>query len=204
MEHFIITISRACGSGGSIVGRSVAEKLGIPYYDRILIDEIARKNGLDKNYIPHWKSTVSDFDIWGADEPLMQMGILNFIKPPSFYYTNEKEMFLVQSRIINELADNGPCVFIGRCADHILKDRKRCLRVWIGADESSRTRRLYDEYWIRTGSLTQKLRIVDEGRAAYYKRCTGQIWGEHYNYHMHLDSGAIGIEACSKIICSGI
>lgn len=93
-------------------------------------------------------------------------------------------------------------MFVGRCADYVLRDYKRCLNVWIGADEDKRACRLYDEYWVRTGSLSEKMKIVDRGRSIYYKRCTGQTWGEHYNHHLHLDSGTLGSEECSRIICS--
>ncbi len=202
MSHFIITISRAYGSGGSMIGKRIAEKLGIAYYDRNRIDNIAHERDLDKTYISDWRESVSSLDIWGADDPSAQMWNLNYWKSGSPYYSSEKEMFMTQSKIISELAEAGSCVFVGRCADFVLKDRGRCLRVWIGAEEDSRIRRLYDEYLIRNGSLSEKIKIVDRGRAAYYKRCTGQQWGEQHNYHMNLDSGALGIEECAKIICS--
>ena len=202
MEHVVITISRAYGSGGSMIGKNIAEKLGIAYFDRNLIDKIAHERGLDKAYIPNWREDSSSLYIWGADDPSAQVWNLNYWKSGSPYYSSEKEMFCVQSKIICELAKAGPCVFVGRCADFVMKDRKRCLRIWIGTDEDSRRTRLYDEYWVRNGNLTEKIRIVDKGRASYYRRCTGQLWGEHNNYHINLDSGALGMGECTRIVCS--
>lgn len=201
-DNFVITISRAYGSGGSVIGKDIAQRLNINYYDRNSIDKIAHEKGLDKSYISHWREDTSSIDIWGADDPSAQIWNLNYWKSGSPYYSSEKEMFMVQSKIIRELAEAGSCVFVGRCADFVLKDRIHCLRIWIGAEEDSRISRLYDEYLIRNGSLSEKIKIVDKGRAIYYKRCTGQQWGEQYNYHMNLDSGVLGIEECSKIICS--
>lgn len=197
MKNQIITISRTYGSGGSQIGPLVAEKLGVPCYDRNSIDRIAREQGLDRLYISAWKDEMPSVILWGADEETWNLA--SFMRP---HYFSEKKMFLIQSQIIKELAENGPCIFVGRCADHVLSDWKPCLRVWISANEDSRALRLYNEYFIRTGSLAEKLRIVDKGRAAYYKRCTGQVWGESQNYHLHLDSGVLGVGGCVDTILS--
>lgn len=202
MEHFIITISRQYASGGAKIGELVSQKLNLPFWDRNRLDEIAHERGIDHTYIPVWQPKVSSMEIWGACDLTRRMWGFFPSKANPAYYSNEREMFHVQSRLIYEFAESGPCVFVGRCADYILKHWKNCLRVFIHADEDSRALRMYDEYYERTGSLSERMRIIDEGRAAYYKRNTGQIWGARKNYHLFLDSGFLGIQGCVDAIVS--
>lgn len=200
MKHLIITISREYGSGGSLIGRSIAETLGVPCYDRNALDKIAHERNIEKGYIPAWQERVSSPVIWAAHESSMRLFGLAQQKRHPDYYSNEHNMFLTQSKIIYELAEASPCVFVGRCADYVLKHKDCCLRVRICADEDSRALRAYNEYYERTASLHHTLRTVDRGRAAYYKRCTGMPWGHCQNYHLSLDSGAFGINGCCAAI----
>lgn len=201
MSHFIITISRQYGSGGAQIGKSVAELLGIPYYERAHLDKIAHERGEDKGYIPKWREDSSSSEIWGADDPSPWKFSMSSSKAHP-YYSNEQEMFSVQSRIIRELAEKQSCVFVGRCADYILKDYPQCLRVLICASEDSRVLRIYNEYYDRSGSLAHKMDCIDKGRAAYYKRCTGRTWGQVQYYQMYLDSGALGIDGCVETLAA--
>lgn len=201
MEPFIITISREYGSGGSWVGRRTAEILGIPCYGREQLDQLAHQRGMDREYITQWREHTSDPFIWGIRE-LPAQGW-----PPkrrSSYYTSEEKMIQIQSQLIQELAQDGPCVFIGRCAGHVLWDHPSCLRVRVVSDENSRGLRIYDEYQERTGSLAAKMWTVDQGRAAYYRRCTGRLWDDVRSYHLVLDSGALGLENCAQLIVSTV
>lgn len=200
MDHFIITISRQYGSGGAQIGKAVAELLGIPLYERTHLDQIAHARGEDKGYIPVWREYTGSGDIWGADDSASRIFTMSPPKAPVPYYSNEREMFSVQSRIIRELAEKQSCIFVGRCTDYVLKDHPRCLRVMIGASEDSRALRAYNEYYERCGNLAYKMERIDKGRAAYYKRCTGQTWGQLQNYQMYLDSGTLGIGGCVEAL----
>ena len=199
MEHLMITISREYGSGGSRIGQLAAEMLGLSYYDRTGIDQLAHHRGLDRAYISCWQEHTSDPFIWGIRE-LPSQGWLPKKQPA--YYTNEENMIQIQSELIRELAQAGPCVFVGRCADSILADHHRCLRVRVVGDEHSRGLRIYNEYQERTGSLAVKMWTVDHGRAAYYRRCTGRLWEDVRNYHLVLDSGELGLDGCAQLIVS--
>lgn len=198
MKHLTIAISREYGSGGLQIGEAVAKRLGLPIYDRNRIDQIAHERGLDQLYIFDWHPHVCSTAIWGADDP-KQRGWGRQAKP--YYYTNEQTMFSIQSQLIYELAEAGPCVFVGRCADYVLKHQP-CLRVFIHADEDSRALRIYNEYLVRTGYLAEKIWCVDRGRAAYYKRNTGHTWGDRTRYHLFLDSGFLDMEGCVEAILS--
>ena len=201
MEHSIITISREYGSGGGRIGELAAEILGVPCYGRGELDQLAHERGLDREYISQWKEHTSDPFIWGVRE-LPAQGWLPRREPA--YYINEEKMIQVQSRLIQELAQAGPCVFVGRCAGFVLHDFPNCLQVRVVSDENSRGLRIYNEYQERTGSLAAKMWTVDQGRAAYYRRCTGRLWDDVRSCHLVLDSGALSQEGCAQLIVSAV
>ena len=188
MPNRVITISREFGSGGRTIGKLVAEKLGIPCYDAELIEKIAEQSGYSAEYIKQeveygtggWLSAVF------ADR--------------STGLTNQDKMFSIQSRIIEELAEEGPCVIVGRCADFVLKDKADCLNVFIHASMEKRAERIVKEYGERAESPEKRLKEKDKRRAAYHRFYTDMKWGHAQNYHVCLDSGEFGIEKCAEII----
>ena len=188
MPNRVITISREFGSGGRTIGKLVAEKLDIPCYDAELIEKIAEKSGYSAEYIKQeveygtggWLSAVF------ADR--------------STGLTNQDKMFSIQSRIIEELANEGPCVIVGRCADFVLRDKADCLNVFIHASMEKRAERIVKEYGERAESPEKRLKEKDKRRAAYHRFYTDMKWGHAQNYHVCLDSGEFGIEKCAEII----
>ena len=188
MSNRVITISREFGSGGRTIGKMVAEKLGIPCYDAELIEKIAEQSGYSAEYIKQeveygtggWLSAVF------ADR--------------STGLTNQDKMFSIQSRIIEELANEGPCVIVGRCADFVLRDKADCLNVFIHASMEKRAERIVKEYGERAESPEKRLKEKDKRRAAYHRFYTDMKWGHAQNYHVCLDSGEFGIEKCAEII----
>lgn len=188
MLNRVITISREFGSGGRTIGKMVAEKLGIPCYDAELIEKIAEQSGYSAEYIKQeveygtggWLSAVF------ADR--------------STGLTNQDKMFSIQSRIIEELANEGPCVIVGRCADFVLRDKADCLNVFIHASIEKRAERIVKEYGERAESPEKRLKEKDKRRAAYHRFYTDMKWGHAQNYHVCLDSGEFGIEKCAEII----
>ena len=188
MSSKIITISRQFGSGGRTIGRKLAEKLGIPCYDAELIETIAAESGFHEEYIKEYGEYVSG-------------GLLaSMFSPRAWGSTNQDKIWSMQQRIILDLAEKGPCVIVGRCADSILRDKADCLRVFIYADMAYRAERIVKEYGEREESPEQRLREKDKSRAAYYRFYTDTKWGYAPNYHISLDSGAWGIERCVDII----
>ena len=188
MPNRVITISREFGSGGRTIGKMVAEKLGIPCYDAELIEKIAEQSGYSAEYIKQeveygtggWLSAVF------ADR--------------STGLANQDKMFSIQSRIIEELANEGPCVIVGRCADFVLKDKADCLNVFIHASMEKRAERIVKEYGERAESPEKRLKEKDKRRAAYHRFYTDMKWGHAQNYHVCLDSGEFGIEKCAEMI----
>ena len=188
MSNRVITISREFGSGGRTIGKLVADKLGIPCYDAELIEKIAEQSGYSAEYIKQEVEYGSGgwFSAMFADR--------------SAGLTNQDKMFSIQSRIIEELAEEGPCVIVGRCADFVLRDKADCLNVFIHASMAKRAERIVKEYGERTESPEKRLKEKDKRRAAYHRFYTDMKWGHAQNYHVCLDSGEFGIEKCAEII----
>ncbi len=190
MKNRIITISREFGSGGRTIGRKTAEKLGIPCYDAELIQKIAAESGFTADYI---KETGEDAS-GGWLSP--------FLSNRSMGPTNQDKLWLLQRKVILELAEKESCVIVGRCADFILKDKADCLNVFIHASMEYRAERIVREYGEREESPERRLKDKDKRRAAYHRFYTDMKWGHAQNYHLCLDSGTLGIDKCVDILTS--
>ena len=190
MKNRIVTISREFGSGGRTIGKKVAEKLGIPCYDSELIQKIAEESGFAENYVKE------------AGEYAPGGFLSSVLANRAFGPTNEDILWETQYRVIMELAEKGPCVIVGRCADYLLQNKADCLKVFIHADMAFRAKRIVEVYGEREQSPEQRLRDKDKRRAAYHRFYTDMKWGDARNYHIALDSGALGIEKCADMIAS--
>lgn len=187
MKNRIITISREFGSGGRTIGKKVAEELGIPCYDNEIIQKIAKESGFDEQYIKEAGEYASG-------------GFFSTLANRAFGPTNGDYLWEMQYKIITELAQQGPCVIVGRCADYILRDTVDCLKVFIHADMNFRAERIVKVYGEREVSAEHRLKEKDKRRAAYHRFYTEMKWGHAQNYHITLDSGVLGIDKCVKII----
>lgn len=189
MKNRVITISREFGSGGRTIGKKVAEKLGIPCYDSEIIQKITEETG----YAPEYVKEAGEY----ASGSFLSSAFSN----RTFGPTNEDILWNHQYRVITELAEKGPCVIVGRCADYILRDKADCLKVFIHADMAFRAKRIVKVYGEREQSPEERLRDKDKRRAAYHRFYTNMKWGHAQNYHLTLDSGVLGIDKCVEIIC---
>ena len=191
----IITISREFGSGGRTIGRMVADQLGIPFYDKELIDHIALESGFAPTYIEEHGEHAPGKSIFSyAFAHQSVPGVMNGLSTADFLWN-------VQCGVILQLAEKGPCVIVGRNADYILKDRKDCLHAFIHADKDFRADRIVRLYGEAEKSPSTRLSEKDKRRKVNYHHYTGRNWGEAHNYDVCLDSSKLGIEACAKIIC---
>ena len=187
MKNRVVTISREFGSGGRTIGRRLAEELGIPCYDAELIQKLAQESGFSESYI-------RDAGEYAPG------GYLSLLSNRAFALTNEDMLWELQYQVITDLAEKGPCVIVGRCADYILRDTADCLKVFIHADMDFRAKRIVEVYGEREQSPEQRLRDKDKRRAAYHRFYTNMKWGHAQNYHICLDSGKLGIDTCVKIL----
>ena len=188
MKNRVITISREFGSGGRTIGKQTAEKLGIPCYDAEIIQAMAQETGFAPDYVQE------------AGEYAPGGFLSNAFSNRMFGPTNEDILWEHQYKVITDLAAKEPCVIVGRCADYILRDKADCLKVFIHADMTFRAKRIVEVYGEREQSPEERLRDKDKRRAAYHRFYTDMKWGHAQNYHLTLDSGAIGIDKCVDII----
>lgn len=190
MKNRIITISREFGSGGRTIGKMVAEKLGIPCYDAEIIQKMADETGFAPDYVKE----AGEY----SPGSFLSAAFSNRMFGP----TNEDILWQHQYRVITELAEKGPCVIVGRCADYILEDKADCLKVFIHADLEFRAKRIVEVYGERAESPEERIKDKDKRRAAYHRFYTNMKWGYAQNYDLTLNSGVLGIDNCVDIITS--
>lgn len=194
MEKNIITISREFGSGGRTIGRLTAQRLGYAFYDGELVKKVAQETGFDEKYIEQ-EGEYAPVKSWFA-YAFSARGM----DASSGGMSNDDYLWATQYKVIREIAEKGRCVIVGRCADFILRDLENCLNVYIHANMAAREERIVRRYGEKPDSPRKRLEEKDKKRKLHYKRYTGQDWGVSQNYHLCLDSSALGIGRCVDMI----
>ena len=190
MAKRIITISREFGSGGRFIGEEVAKKLGIAYYDKNIIGQIAEKSGLSPEYIQE-NAELS---------PKKGLFAYAFSGRDITGKSVEDMVYEVQRNIILELAEKEPCVIIGRNADYILKDRDDVLNVFIHGDMPEKIKRITGLYNVEEKEAVKMMADTDKRRRTNYNFYTDQNWGKASNYTLCLNSSQLGYDRCEMII----
>ena len=190
MTKRIITISREFGSGGRFIGEEVAKKLGIAYYDKNIINEIAEKSGLSPEYIQE-NAELS---------PKKGLFAYAFAGRDITGKSVEDLVYEAQRKVILELAEKESCVIIGRNADYILKDRDDVLNVFIHGDTPEKIQRITRLYNVEEQKAVNMMVDIDKRRMANYNFYTNQKWGKADNYTLCLNSSQLGYDRCEKII----
>ena len=190
MAKRIITISREFGSGGRFIGEEIAKKLGIAYYDKNMIYEIAEKSGLSPEYIQE-SAELS---------PKKGLFAYAFAGRDITGKSVEDLVYEAQRKVILELAEKEPCVIIGRNADYILKDREDVLNVFIYGNMPEKVQRICRLYKAEKQEAVKMMADIDKRRMTNYNFYTNQSWGKASNYTLCLNSSQIGYDRCEKII----
>ena len=190
MAKRIITISREFGSGGRFIGEEVAKKLGIAYYDKNIIGQIAEKSGLSPKYIQE-NAELS---------PKKGLFAYAFSGRDITGKSVEDMVYEAQRNIILELAEKEPCVIIGRNADYILKDRDDVLNVFIHGDMPEKIKRITGLYNVEEKEAVKMMADTDKRRRTNYNFYTDQNWGKASNYTLCLNSSQLGYDRCEMII----
>ena len=190
MAKRIITISREFGSGGRFIGEEVAKKLGIAYYDKNIISQIAEKSGLSPDYIQESaelspKKGLFAYALAGRDITGRSV---------------EDMVYETQRKVILELARKEPCVIIGRNADYILKDRDDALNVFIHGDMLEKIQRISQLYRVTEQEAVKMMADTDKRRMTNYNFYTEQKWGYAGNYTLCLNSSQLGYDRCEALI----
>ena len=198
MKKNIITISRQFGSGGRTVGHLVAEKLGIRFYDKELVEHIALESGFAPKFVEeHGEHSPGKSLLSYAFAPQGVPGIMNGLSTADFLWS-------IQCNAILQLAEKGPCVIVGRNADYILKDRKDCFHAFIHADMDFRADRIVRLYGESEKSPQARLQEKDKRRSVNYQHYTGKTWGASENYDICLNTATLGVENAADIIIAAI
>ena len=197
-EYKIITISRQFGSGGHEIGEKLAERLGIPLYDNQLVTMAAEKLGYTEESVG--RADESALNAFISSYSASSMRYASFINTASYMPSLDMKVYQKQTEIILSLAEKGPCVIVGRCADYILQGKVDLLTVFIHADMKFRADRIVRLYGESDDSPERRLKQKDKRRAAYYRYYTDIDWGVAKNYDIALDSGRLGIDKCVELI----
>ena len=190
MKKRIITISREFGSGGRFIGEEVAKKLGIAYYDKNIINEIAEKSGLSPEYIQE-NAELS---------PKKGLFAYAFAGRDMTGKSVEDMVYEAQRKVILDLAEKEPCVIIGRNADYILKDRDDVLNVFIHGDMPEKIQRIICLHNVEEKVAIKMMADTDKRRMTNYNFYTEQKWGKASNYTLSLNSSQLGYDRCEAII----
>ena len=190
MAKRIITISREFGSGGRFIGEELAKKLGLAYYDKNIINEIAEKSGLSPEYIQE-SAELS---------PKKGLFAYAFAGRDVTGKSVEDLVYEAQRKVILELAEKESCVIIGRNADYILKDRDDVLNVFIHGDTPEKIQRITRLYNVEEQKAVKMMADTDKRRMANYNFYTDQKWGKASNYTLCLNSSKLGYDRCEKLV----
>ena len=196
MDKFVITIGRQLGSGGKKIGEELAARFGISCYDKELIQMASQESGLGREFFEQAdeKTRFSIFGgLLGLRSSYMDEGYVNN------YLCNEY-LFKIQSDVIRHLADEQSCIFVGRCADYILREYPRCINVFISAETKDRIRRICDNQQISAGKAKELIERTDKKRAGYYNYYSNKTWGMAASYHLCINSSVFGISGTADYI----
>lgn len=194
MKKTIITIERQYGSGGSNIGRLTAEKLGINCYNRQILEMTAQRCGIAPEYLESAEENVPTSFLYS---------LLLSANPARTMEENlplSDKVFLMESRIINEIADNEKSfVLVGRCGSYILEE-KGCFSVYIYADPEYRIKRAIEQYDINENKAESVMKKADKRRETFYNVNTGRVWQDKDQYALCLNSAQLGDELCAELI----
>ena len=192
-QHTIITIAREYGSGGHLLGEMLSKELGIKLYDKEFIRMAAQRSGMDEQYIVRNEQSIPSF--W-----LKCILSKNSEQPLESSLSSDDVLFVSESKIIQELAARESCIIVGRCADFILKDYPRAVKVFCYSDLQHALTRCVQEYGIPRQNAETEIRRINRNRIHHYEYYTGRKWGEPHHYNLMLNTGTIGLQTACQLI----
>jgi cytidylate kinase len=190
MNKFVITISRQYGSGGLLIAEKLSKCLNIKYYDKNLLLIAAKKSGLKEEILEQFDEKKRLF----------------FLENLTEFYNNIKNLalndtiFQIQSDIIKALARKDSAIFVGRCADYVLRDMQNCVNIFIYANLQDRIKRISEKSNISEDEALKQINITDEERSKYYKYYTGKVWKNIDSYDLSINSSILGINDTANVI----
>lgn len=198
-KKLIITIARQYGSGGREIGERIAEILNIPIYDKLLITEAASKGNLNEEVLRKTDESAANSLLYTLAVGSNTLGAAMHF---GYKMPLSDKLFILQSEVIREYAAKGSGVFIGRCADHVLRDEANILRVFVYGDLDHRQTRVAERHpELKPSQIMDAINKTDKRRSTYYNFYTGNKWGKFDNYDLAINSSTLGIEGTAELIC---
>ena len=193
----IITIGRQYGSAGREIGEKLASELGIKCYDKELLERAAEESGMCKELFENHDEKPTNSFLYSLVMDTYSGGYSSaaFTDMP----INHK-IFLAQFNAIKKIAEEGPCVMVGRCADYALSDYPNCVSVFIYADLESKVKRIMNKYDLSEAKAKEKIIKTDKKRASYYNYYSNKKWGDAASYHYCLDSSYLGVQGTVDLL----
>ena len=193
--NYVITIGRQLGSGGREIGLKLSAILGISFYDKELICIASRESGLNQEYFER-ADEKKRFSLFGGISGLRDLSAGDTLN----YYLADETLFKIQSDVIRSLAQQRSCIFVGRCADYVLKDLPERLSVFITADLNDRIKRIAEIQNLPENKAKIHIERTDRERAKYYNYFSGKVWGAAESYHLSINSSVLGIDETTDLI----
>lgn len=190
LKDTVITISREYGSGGRLIGKKLAEQLGVDFYDNRIIEIAAEQSGLSEEFMAQTEEKASGGLLYS----------LSYLGNLGYSLSLNDQVFIAQCNVIREIAEKGPCVIVGRCADYILRNRQHCLHIFIHAPQEKRAQLATELYGLDNEKAVEQIAKIDKQRENYYNHYTNNKWGRVSNYHLTIDSGVTGIDGAVDAI----
>lgn len=199
-KKLIITIARQYGSGGREIGEKIAEILNIPIYDKLLITDAASKENLNEEVLRKTDESAASSLLYTLAVGSNTLGAAMHF---GYKMPLSDKLFILQSEVIREYAAKGSGVFIGRCADHVLRDEANILRVFVYGDLDHRQTRVAERHpELKASQIIDTINKTDKRRSTYYNFYTGNKWGKFDNYDLAINSSTLGIEGTAELICN--
>ena len=193
----VITIGRQFGSGGREIGEKLAQAYDIKYYDKELIARAAKESGFCEEILMNHDERPTNSFLYNLVIDTYSFGYnsSSFVDMPM-----SQKVFLAQFDTIKKIADEGPCVIVGRCADYALEGRDNVINLFIYADEGFRVRKIMEQYGMDENKARDNLVKKDKQRASYYNYYTNRKWGRAESYDLCINSSVLGIDGSVKLI----
>lgn len=195
MKKYFITIGRQLGSGGKRIGAQLSQHLNIPCYDKELLLLASRQSGVGKEFFEEFDEK-SSYSSWGKYFGFYS-GLMGYDEVNYLYNEN---LFKIQSDVIRELAEKESGIFIGRCADFILRDFPNCLRIFVSADKKDRVRQVMHDEKVTEKEAQIRIERCDKQRASYYNYYSNKVWGMAASYDLCFNSSLLNIEEIAEFI----
>lgn len=196
-KKIIVNIGREYGSNGHRIGKKLAEKLDVPFYDKELLERASKESGISK-------------EIFQVVEEQQTNSFLYSIAMGAYSYANRvsaagtvslsDRLFMIQNDLIKKIAKEGPCVIVGRCSDYILKDDYECVNVFIYADKEDKIKTVMEREQVDEKKAKDLINKIDKKRSSYYNYYTNQKWGKNANYDLLVNSSVLGVDGSVELI----